>query len=38
MKRIQAEDSSWETMVPPQIVELIKRDRLFQGPLELTQP
>ncbi len=29
LARIQTYDPSWETMVPPQIVELIKRDKLF---------
>lgn len=30
LKRILAGDPAWETMVPPRVVELIKRDRLFQ--------
>ncbi len=29
LAKIQAGDSSWETAVPPQIVEIIKRNRLF---------
>ena len=29
LARIQTYDPSWETMVPPPIVEIIKRDRLF---------
>jgi hypothetical protein len=29
LARIQTYDTSWETMVPPQIVEIIKRDKLF---------
>lgn len=34
LARIQAGDSSWEQMVPPAIVEVIKRDRLFGFPGE----
>lgn len=30
LRRIMANDPSWRTMVPPQIVDLIERDRLFQ--------
>ena len=29
LARIQTYDPSWETMVPPPIVEIIKRDKLF---------
>ncbi|HEX3800388.1 MAG TPA: TonB-dependent receptor [Verrucomicrobiae bacterium] len=29
LARIQTYDPSWESMVPPQIVEIIKRDKLF---------
>jgi hypothetical protein len=29
LEKIKAGDSSWEQLVPPQIVEVIKRDRLF---------
>lgn len=29
LARIQTYDTSWETMVPPPIVQIIKRDKLF---------
>ena len=29
LTKIQSGDASWEQLVPPPIVEIIKRDRLF---------
>jgi hypothetical protein len=29
LARIQAGDATWQTMVPPSIVEIIKQKRLF---------
>ena len=34
LRRLQANDRSWETMVPPQVVEAIRQKRLFGFPAE----